>query len=135
MGKEATGFLLDTDFLIDLNRSKRHSLRARATELLLQVNTEDLFVSSVAVTEFVTGVPPPLQDKAKEMLQELYFFLTPTFEEAVWAGKLRQEWLSKGHTLSIADVTNAALAFSKNLALVTRNISHYPFPGLIIKGW
>ncbi|MEW6173425.1 MAG: hypothetical protein AB1510_10225 [Bacillota bacterium] len=69
------------------------------------------------------------------MLRELYFFLAPTFEEAVLAGRLRQEWLSKGHTPAISDVTNAALAISRNLALVTRNLSHYPFQQLVIESW
>jgi len=69
------------------------------------------------------------------MLRELYFYLAPSFEEAVLAGSLRQEWLLRGYTLSIADVINAALAISRNLVLVTRNFSHYPFEQMVIKGW
>lgn len=132
---DRAGFLLDTDFLIDLNRGWRNNLRVGAEKLLLEINQEALFISSVVVTEFITGVPQPVQEEAEKMLQELYFYLTPTFEEAALAGRLRQEWLSRGYTLAIADVTNAALAISRNLVLITRNLSHYPFEQLIIKGW
>ena len=111
--KERAGFLLDTDFLIDLNRGRRNDLRARAEKLLLKINSEDLFVSRVVVTEFMTVVQHPLQQAAEKMLQELYFYLVPTFEEAVLAGRLRQEWLARGHTPAISDVTNAALAISR----------------------
>lgn len=135
LAKKTQGFLLDTDFLIDLNRSKRHSLRQRAEELLLGINSEDLFISSVTVTEFITGVPEGKQEAVQSMLQRLYFYVTPTYEEAVLAGKIRQKWLSKGYTLAISDVTNAALAKSRKLTLVTRNLSHYPFEQLIIKSW
>ncbi|RJQ28236.1 MAG: type II toxin-antitoxin system VapC family toxin [Peptococcaceae bacterium] len=133
--KEISGLLLDTDFLIDLNRSKRNHLRARAEKLLFDINAEDLFISSIVVTEFLTGVPRDLQEPARKMLQELYFYVALTYEEAVLAGELRREWRSKGHTLAISDVTNAALAISRNLAMVTRNVSHYPFPQLEIKSW
>ncbi|MGB9904373.1 MAG: type II toxin-antitoxin system VapC family toxin [Desulfotomaculales bacterium] len=126
---------MDTDFLIDLNRGRRNSLRARAEKLLLEINQEDLFISSVAVTEFMTGIPQPVREQAEKMLRELYFYLAPTFEEASLAGRLRQEWLSRGYNPAFADVTNAALAISRNLVLVTRNLSHYPFEGLKIKGW
>jgi len=132
---DRAGFLLDTDFLIDLNRGRRNGLRARAEKLLLEINQEDLFVSSVAVAEFITGIPRPVREQAKKMLRELYFYLAPSFEEAVLAGSLRQEWLLRGYTLSIADVINAALAISRNLVLVTRNLSHYPFEQMVIKGW
>jgi predicted nucleic acid-binding protein len=133
--KEGSGFLLDTDFLIDLNRGKRNNLRAKAEKLLLKINPEDLFISSVVVTEFMTGIQHPIQDAVEKMIWELYFYLSPTFEESVLAGRLRQEWLSKGYTLAISDVTNAALAISRNLALVTRNLSHYPFQQLVIESW
>ncbi|MGB9793356.1 MAG: type II toxin-antitoxin system VapC family toxin [Desulfofundulus sp.] len=129
------GFLLDTDFLIDLNRVKRNILRQRAEKLLLSINDADLYVSSVVVADFLTGVPEDKQEKVQMMLKEQYFYLAPGYEEAALAGKLRREWLAKGYTLALSDVTNAALAISRKLALVTRNAAHYPFPELEIIGW
>lgn len=82
---------MDTDFLIDLNRGRQNNLRARAEKLLLEINQEDLFISNVVVTEFMTWIPQPLQKQVEEMLRELFFYLTPTFEEAALAGRLRQE--------------------------------------------
>lgn len=69
------------------------------------------------------------------MLLGLYNFVAPTAEEAVLAGQLRREWLSRGHTLAVSDVTNAAVAITRDLVIVTRNTIHYPFEQLALKGW
>lgn len=110
-------------------------MRQRAEKLLLSINTGDLYISSVAVTEFLTGVPEDKQETVQKMLQEQYFYLAPAYEDAALAGKLRREWLARGYTLALSDVTNTALAISRKLALVTRNVAHYPFPELEIIHW
>ncbi|GEA16502.1 hypothetical protein E308F_27480 [Moorella sp. E308F] len=51
------------------------------------------------------------------------------------AVRLPLKVIHKGYSLSIADVTNAALAISRKLVLVTRNTKHYPFEQLLIKSW
>lgn len=135
LGENMTGALLDTDFLIDLNRGKRNNWRQRAETLLKAINTEDLYISNITVTEFISGIQPARQSAVRLMLQDLYFYIVPNFAEATLAGSLRQEWLAKGYSLSIADVTNAALAISRKLVLITRNITHYPFENLVIKSW
>lgn len=122
-------------FLIDLNRDRRNILRQRAEKLLLSINDADLYISSVVVTEFLTGVPEDKQESVQKMLKEQYFYLAPAYEDAVLAGKLHREWLAHGYTLALSDVTNAALALSRKLVLVTRNAAHYPFPELKIIGW
>lgn len=133
--KAIYGALLDTDFLIDLNRSKRNQWRQRAEKLLRDINSQELFISSVTVIEFLTGIPENKQAEAQTMLQELYYYVTPTYEEVALAGKLRRDWLASGYVLSLADVINATIAMSRNLILVTRNVAHYPFDQLIIMGW
>lgn len=133
--KPIYGALLDTDFLIDLNRSQRNPRRQRAEKLLRDINSEELFISSVTVIEFLTGIPENKQTEAQTMIQELYNYVTPTYEEAALAGRLRRDWLARGYVLSLADVINAAIAMSRNLILVTRNVAHYPFDQLIILGW
>jgi predicted nucleic acid-binding protein len=127
------GALLDTDFLIDLNQ--RNQWRQRAEKLLHDINSEELFISSVTVIEFLTGIPENRQAEAQNMLEELYYYATPTYKEAALAGSLRRDWLAKGHTLSVADVVNAAIAISRNLTLVTRNPARYPFDQLTILSW
>lgn len=102
--------------------------------MLLEME-EELYISTVTVVEFLTGLAEDKQEEARKMLQELYLYLSPTYEEAVLAGKLRQQWLRRGVTLSLADVINAAIALSRNLVLVTRNTAHYPFQELTIRSW
>lgn len=133
--EETNGALLDTDFLIDLHRGKRNPWRIRAQKLLVQINTEDLYVSNITVTEFITGIPIDKLPVILDTLPRSYSYVAPTYREAALAGSLRREWLSKGYTLSIADTTNAAIAISRRLVLVTRNSSHYPFEQLTICGW
>jgi len=96
---------------------------------------EELYVSAVTVVEFMTGIAEDKQEEAARMLRELYVYVSPSHEEAVLAGKLRRAYLEQGVTLSLADVTNAAIALSRGFALLTRNSAHYPFAGLAIKGW
>jgi tRNA(fMet)-specific endonuclease VapC len=133
--KVGGGFLLDTDFLIDLNRGKGNQLRQRASELQVAINEGDLFISSITVIEFMAGIQQDDQEQALKMLRQLYYYTAPTFKEAVLAGQLRRQWLGEGYSLSIADVTNAAIAISRQLVLLTRNTKHYPFEQLIIRSW
>ncbi|QGP92558.1 hypothetical protein MGLY_19410 [Neomoorella glycerini] len=88
---EAGGALVDTDFLIDLNRGKRNKWRQKAEELLFEINSENLFVSNITVTEFITGIPRDKQEEVQLMLRQLYYYIAPTCEEAFLAGTLRQE--------------------------------------------
>ncbi|WP_258360244.1 type II toxin-antitoxin system VapC family toxin [Moorella sulfitireducens] len=132
---EAGGALVDTDFLIDLNRGKGSKWRQKAEKLLYDINYENLFVSNITVTEFITGIPRDKREEVQNMLRQLYYYIAPTYDEAFLAGTLRQEWRSKGYSISIADVTNAAIAISRKLVLVTRNTKHYPFEQLLIKSW
>lgn len=67
------GFLPDSDFLLDLNRSRRNDLRQRAEKLLFSINDSDLYISSVAVTEFLTGVPEPQQEKDTAVRVFIFF--------------------------------------------------------------
>ncbi len=129
------GFLLDTDFLIDLNRGKRNKWRQQAEGLLTAINTHNLVITNITVIEFMTGIQPDQQDQAQKILRQLYYYTVPTFDEAVLAGQLRQQWLNRGYSLSIADVTNAAIAISRRMVLVTRNTQHYPFERLTIRSW
>lgn len=133
--EKTNGALLDTDFLIDLHRRKRNPWRTRAQKLLLQINTEDLYISNVTLTEFITGIPMDKWPEILDVLPHLYSYAAPTYREAALAGSLRREWLLKGYTLSIADVSNAAMAISRRLILITRNSNHYPFEQLTICGW
>ena len=48
------------------------------------------------------------------------------------AGRLKRDWVRKGKTISLADVTIAAVAIVNRLALATDNVKHYPMPELEI---
>jgi predicted nucleic acid-binding protein len=129
------GFLLDTDFLIDLNRGKSNIYKKRASKLLYQINDSDLFISNVTIIEFLSGISEKKQENTSNILFDLFVYIYPTYEESCFAGRLRQEFFKKGISLSVSDVLNASLCINRNLSIVTRNIKHYPFKNINVLSW
>lgn len=117
-------FLLDTSILIDaLNRKQRRD--ALIMELL---NRGDILgYCSINITEIYAGLKPGERAQAEEFLQKLEFYEI-TREIARVAGIFRYEYLRKGTTLLLPDVTIAAVSVAYELTLVTDNARHFPMP-------
>ena len=64
-----------------------------------------------------------------DFLRSLKFYEV-TWEVARLAGELKNERARKGQTLSLADVTVAAVAVANGLTLLTDNRKHFPMPEL-----
>jgi predicted nucleic acid-binding protein len=114
--------LLDTSVLIDVLNGK-HGRDLLLERLLTEGHL--LACCSVNVTEVFAGVRPKEQARTEAFLRSLEFFEI-TWEIARQAGLLKREWARKGVTLSVSDVTIAALAITRDLALLTDNVRHYP---------
>jgi predicted nucleic acid-binding protein len=132
---QINGYLLDTDFLIDLNRGKNNIYKKRASNLMRQINESDLFISDVTLIEFLSGIAEEKQQYAMSILIDLYIYISPSYKDASLAGKLRQEFFKKGISLSVSDVLNASIAINRNLCIVTRNVKHYPFEDIKLLCW
>ena len=65
-----------------------------------------------------------------ELLRSLKFYEV-TWEIAQLAGELQNRWRRKGHSLSLPDVTIAAVALAHGLTLLTDNRKHFPMPELV----
>jgi predicted nucleic acid-binding protein len=116
--------LLDTSVILDhLNdRNDRSELLGK----LLDAG-HSLACCSINITEVYAGLRPGEEAHTKEFLGALEFFpITPAIAER--AGLLRRDWKQKGHTLSVTDVTIAAVALGYNLPLLTDNTRHFPMP-------
>lgn len=121
-----TTYLLDTTVIIDALNGKR------GRDALLKNLLQDghlLGCSSIQVTEVYAGLRPQEEVVTEELLRSLEYYEV-SWEIARHAGILKREYARKGITLSIADVTIAAVAFAYQLTLMTDNPRHYPMRDL-----
>lgn len=122
------GFLLDTCVLIDFLNGKRGS------EQLLKSLVADghiLGCCAVNVTEVYSGMRPKEKASTDLLLGSLEYFQV-TLEIARMAGLFKRDFAKKGTTLSLADVTIAAVAVRNGLTLITGNARHFPMPELTL---
>ena len=114
--------LLDSSVIFDhLNGRKRRS------EFLAQLIDQGhiLACCSVNVTEVYAGLRAGEEKGTAAFLESLHF-LPVTPDIARQAGLLRRDWRTRGHTLSYADVTIAAVALTNRSPLLTDNRKHFP---------
>jgi len=121
-------YLLDTSVIIDVLNGKRDRQTLLA-ELLRAGNT--LGCCAVNVTEVYASMRTSEADLTGEFMSSLeYYDITRPIARK--AGRLKRDWVRKGKTISLADVTIAAVAMVNRLALATDNVKHYPMPELEI---
>lgn len=116
--------LLDTSILIDVLRF-RNQRREFLAELVRGGHT--LSTSTLNVAEVYAGMRP-----AEEARTEALFSNLESYElsgvSARLAGKLKNTWARKGHTLTLADSIVAAIAIERGCALLTDNRKDFPMP-------
>jgi predicted nucleic acid-binding protein len=115
-------YLLDTMVLVDLilDRRGRRELMRQLVE-----SGAELSHCTISVIEVYSGMRPEESEITETCLQPLTY-LHVTQSIAIRAGLLRYEWARRGHTLSLADVTIAAVALHHGLTLITDNRKHFP---------
>jgi predicted nucleic acid-binding protein len=119
-------FLADTSLIIDL--INRQNGRREFIRQLLKPG-ETLCCCTINVIEIYSGMRDGEEEITSQWL-ERFIYLDVTREIAQFAGKLRCRWRTKGQTLSVADVTIAAVALHHGLILLTDNVRHFPMPEL-----
>ncbi len=118
--------LLDTSVIIDFLNGKRD--RAALLRTLLQQG-HTLGCCPTNVTEIYAGMHPKEKATTEFFLLSLEFY-DVTWETAREAGLLKRDYARKGVTVSLADVTIAAVAIANGLTLVTDNAKHFPMKQL-----
>jgi len=86
----------------------------------------------INIIEVFAGMREKERQVTKKLLDSLEYYEV-TKELAEQAGEYRREYMKKGVTLSLSDVTFAAVAIRNNLVLATDNPRHYPMTGLNLK--
>jgi predicted nucleic acid-binding protein len=72
---------------------------------------------------------PKEEPRTERFLRSLEYYEI-TWDVARLAGLLKRDYSKKALTLSVSDVTIAAVALTHGLSLMTDNLKHYPMPQL-----
>ena len=118
--------LLDSTVIIDAINDRNG--RSQLLEGLLAEGTL-LACCPINVTEVHMGMRLNEADKTEELLASLEFYPV-TWEIAKYAGALYREWRQKGLTLSLPDLTIAAVAITNGLQFATDNPKDFPMSEL-----
>lgn len=116
--------LLDTSILIDVLRRKN-----QRNEWLAELvrNGHTLATTTLNIAEIYAGMRPAEESRTEALLGGLQVYeLHGT--SARLAGRLKNTWARKGHTLSLADAIVAAIAIERGCALLTDNRRDFPMP-------
>lgn len=114
--------LLDTCFLIDLQREMRSHQTGPATHYLKANATERFAISVISITEFLEGFEDSM---AGEALLRPYRWLPLIPEVARKAGQVRRELRLSGNLIGDFDILIAATALVGGMELVTNNQQHF----------
>lgn len=121
-------YLADTSLIIDLIND-RDERRSFIRQLLKPGDT--LGCCTINLIEIYTGMRPGEEEATAALIDRLLYY-DVTREIAKRAGSIRYQRRRRGHTLSLADATIAAVALHHNLALLTDNRKHFPMPELVL---
>jgi tRNA(fMet)-specific endonuclease VapC len=116
--------LLDTTILIDVLR-RRNQRREWLADLVRGGHT--LLTTALNIAEIYAGMQPAEEARTEALLSglELYDLSGPS---ARLAGRLKNTWARKGHTLTLEDTIVSAIAIERGCALLTDNPKDFPMP-------
>ena len=127
--------LLDTCFLIDLQRERKRSTEGRSTRFLLGWSGGELAYSLITLEEFYEGYADVGRRDALSFLRP-FRLLSPNEETAWQASRLQREMRKSGAPIGDHDAWIAAVALQHGKALLTRNFGHFQrIPGLPVVGY
>jgi len=119
--------VVDTDIAIDFLRRRDYAQR-----LLESWAGEGLLAISVLThLEIYQGMKAG-EERATNAFLDNLISVSVDIPIARRAGTMLRELRLKGTTIGVADAVIAATALQFGVPLLTNNVGHYPFPGLMV---
>lgn len=116
--------LLDTTFLIDLQRDLKGARPRGAVRFLQSRPSAQVCISLVSWMEFAEGYGPEREEACREFLSR-FPLLLPDVSIAWRASRLSRQVREQGRQVGDHDLWIAATAIELGKPVVTRNVAHF----------
>lgn len=129
------GLILETTFLVDLERELRRSGTGATREFLRRHAAEPLFLTFTVVGELAAGYGADGRGRWEELVAP--FHILPCTLDVCWHyGRAERHLRSNGMLIGANDLWIGATALAHGMAVVTRNVAHYRrIPELEVVGY
>lgn len=124
--------ILETTFLVDMERELRRSARGPAIHWLERHDKDELYLTFTVAGELACGASLAARDRWEAFLAP--FQVLPSTLDACWEyGKAYRYLRDNGALIGANDLWIAATALASGMGVVTRNTQHYRrVPGLTV---
>jgi tRNA(fMet)-specific endonuclease VapC len=126
------GLILETTFLIDLERDARRGFEGAAVRWLGEHGDEELFLTFTVAGELACGASLAERERWQSFVAP--FRILPATPDVCWEyGKAFRYLAANGRLIGANDLWIAAAALANDMPVVTRNAEHYRrVPGLTV---
>jgi predicted nucleic acid-binding protein len=127
--------ILETTFLIDLEREHNRGVAGRAVQFLEEHESVRLYLPFAVAGELAAGFPP--RDRTRWDAFIAPFYMLAWTSEVCWQYGLAYRHLQKnGQLIGSNDLWIAATALAYAMPVVTRDVEHYRrVPGLDVEAY